>query len=206
MRSSSSVDLDSLRSTTTERACHRPVCWVELATSQAAAVRRTPQLAAAVEDVLFWSTSSTTVGSRMVSAHSAQPGGDQENPSTGRSRTRRSPTSKLFLPPRPPLPPQPLHSLKTSPAAARQNAAKSRSTPSCATGSSTCWTCGRENGDGACSVACVRCNDFAPGCLTGSTLTPRSAGNGAHQEQRRWAGRLCCHPQTRLDHASTPCE
>ena len=69
---------------------------------------------------------------RVVSAYSGRSGGDQEKPSTGRSHTGRSPTSKLLVPPRPPWPPhtlQPLHSLKTSPAAARQNAAKSRSTP-----------------------------------------------------------------------------
>ena len=63
----------------------------------------------------------------MVSFCSAVPGGDQEKPSTDRSRTRRSPTSKLLVPPRPPRPPhplQPLDSLKTSPAAALQNAAK----------------------------------------------------------------------------------
>ena len=48
----------------------------------------------------------------------------------------------------------PLHSSKTSPAAAARSAAKSTSTPSCATGSSTCWTTGGQNGDGACSGAC----------------------------------------------------
>ena len=78
----------------------------------------------------------------------------------------------------------------------RQNAAKSRSTPSCATGSSTRWTSGRQNSDGAYSGACARSSDFAPGCLTGSTTVLRTAGNGARHEQRRSAGRLCCHPQT----------
>ena len=119
--------------------------------------------------------SSTTMSSRMVSACSGRSGGDQEKPSTGRSHTRRSPVSKLIVPPRPPRPLQPLHSLKTSPATARQNAAKSRSTLSCATGSSS---------------ACAPC------CSTGSTRTLRTAGNGARHEQRILAGRLCSHPQT----------
>ena len=39
-------------------------------------------------------------------------------------------------------PPQPLHSLNTSPAAALPSAARSTSTPSPATGFSTCWTSG----------------------------------------------------------------
>ena len=102
----------------------------------------------------------------MVSAYSALPGGDQEKPSTGRSRTRRWPTSKLLVPPRPLHPLQPLHSLKTSSEAAQQNAAKSSSTPSFATGSSTCRTSRRQNGDGACSDAWVRSSACAPGCST----------------------------------------
>ena len=82
---------------------------------------------------------STIMSFRMVSACSALPGGDQEKPSTGRSHTSSSPTPRL---PMPRKPPQPLHSLKTSPASARQSAARSTSTPSLATGSSTC--CGRQ--------------------------------------------------------------
>ena len=59
-------------------------------------------------NVLFRSTSSTTMSSRMVSACSARPGGDHEKPSTGRSHTWRSLTPTLLVPH------QPLHSLKTS--------------------------------------------------------------------------------------------
>ena len=81
------------------------------------------------------STSWTTTSSRRASACSARPVGDQEKPSTGRSRTRSWPTSKLFVPP------QPQHSLKTS-----RSAARSSWIPSPATGSSTCWTSGRESG------------------------------------------------------------
>ena len=98
------------------------------------------------------------MSSHMVFACSAS-GGDQEKPSTSRSHTRRSPTSRLLVPPQPPRPShplQPLHSLKTSPAAARQNAARSMSTPSCGTGSSTCWTSGKRKRDGARSGACAR--------------------------------------------------
>ena len=68
---------------------------------------------------------------------------------------------------------QPLHSLKTSPAAARQNAAKSRSTPSCATGSSTCPATGRQKGNGACRNPWVRSGACVPECSTGSTRTLR---------------------------------
>ena len=46
--------------------------------------------------------------------------------------------------------------VEDEPAAARQNTAKSRSTPSCATGSSTCWTSGGHNGGGACSGAWLK--------------------------------------------------
>ena len=102
--------------------------------------------------------------SHMVSAYSGPAGGDQERPSPNRSHTRRSP-----------WPPQPLHSLKIIPAAAVRSAAKSTSTPSCATGSSTCWTTGGQNGDGACSGACARSSGCAPGCSKGSTRTLRFA-------------------------------
>ena len=75
----------------------------------------------------------------------------------------------------PPQPPQPLHSLKTSPVAARQNSAKSTPTSECATGSSTCSTSGGQNGDGACSGACARSSGSAPGCLTRSARTSSAA-------------------------------
>ena len=71
-------------------------------------------------NVLCRSTSSTTMSFRMVSASSGWAGGDQDRPSSD-SHTRRSPTSALPVPPRQP---RPLHSLKTSLAAARQNATK----------------------------------------------------------------------------------
>ena len=138
--------------------------------------------------MLSRSTSSTTMSSGTVSAYSGRSGGDQEKPSTGRSHTRRSPTSALLVPP--------LHSLKTSPAAAVRSAARSTSTPPCATGSSTCWTIGRHNDDGACSSACARSSACALGCSTGSTRTVLVAGDGAHQQKHRLAGELCCHPQT----------
>ena len=77
-RSSSSVDLDSSsrRRRAGRAGRHRPVCWSELATSQTAAVGGTLQLAAAVGTVLFRSTSSTTMSSRMVSAYSGRAGGN----------------------------------------------------------------------------------------------------------------------------------
>ena len=71
---------------------------------------------------------------------------------------------------------QPLHSLKTSPAAARRNAAKSA--PSCATGSSTCPSSRGQSGD-----ACARSRASALGCPTGSKGTLPTAGNGARHEQ-----------------------
>ena len=83
------------------------------------------------------------------------------------------------------------HSLKTSPAAVVRSAARSRSTPLPAIGSSTCWTSGGESGDGTCSGACARSSVCAPGCSTGSTRTLPIAGNGARHEQRRLAGGLC---------------
>ena len=67
----------------------------------------------------------------------------------------------------------PLHSLGSSPAT-RQNAAKSTSTASCATGSSTCPTSGRQSGDGTCNIAWLRSGACALGCSTGSTRTSRS--------------------------------
>ena len=63
--------------------------------------RADAQLAAAL-DKCSPKASSTTMSSRMVSACSGRSGGDQEKPSTGRSHTRRSPVSKLIVPPRPP--------------------------------------------------------------------------------------------------------
>ena len=140
-------------------------------------------------NVLFRSTSSTTMSARMVSAYRSRVGSNQETPSPHRSLRRRSPTSTL-------RPPQPLHSSKTNRAAAVRSAARSTSTPSCATGSSTCWTSGRHNDDGARSSACAKSSACAPGCSTGSTRTLPTAGNGAHQQKHRSAGRLCCHPQT----------
>ena len=81
--------------------------------------------------------------------------------------------------------------LKTSPAAVVRSAARSTSTPSLATGSSTCWTSGGENGDGTCSGVCARSSVCAPGCSTGSTRTLPIAGSGARHEQRRAAGEAC---------------
>ena len=107
--------------------------------------------------------------------------------------TRRSPTPRLPVP-RQPL--QPPHSLKTSPAAVVRSAARSRSTPSPATGSSTCWTSGKPSGTGTCGGACARSSAFARECATGSTRTRPIAGSGARHEQRRAAGEACCHPLT----------
>ena len=169
---------------------HRPVCWSELATRQVHEDARSAQQAAAL------GTSSSGPHHeppRMVSACSARSGGDQEKPSTGRSHTRSSPTPRL---PVPRQPPQPLHSLKTSPAAVHRSGARSTSTPLPATGSSTCWTSGRQNDDGTCGGACARSSGCAPECSTASTRTLPTAGSGARYEQRRAAGRLCCHPQT----------
>ena len=139
-RSSSSVDLDSFLARRADRAGrHRLVCWSVLATSQAA-VR--------------------TSSFRVVTAYSGQTGGAQEAPSTGRPHMRRSLIPAL-VPSSHPL--QPMHPLRTSPAAARQNAAKSTSTPVCATGSSTCPATGRQNGNGAYRSAWVRsgaCQDI----------------------------------------------
>ena len=45
--------------------------------------------------------------------------------------------------------------------------------------SSTCWTSGERNGDGACSGASTSSSGCAPGCSTGSTRTLPTAGNGA---------------------------
>ena len=188
-RSYSSVDLASFSASSSlddvraEPGRHCLVCRSELATSQPAAVRRTLQLAAAV------GTCSSG------SAYSGQAGGNQETPSPDRSLTRRSPTSALQPLP-PPRPPQLLHSSKTSPAAAVRSAAKFTSTPSCVTGSSTSCASGGQNGDGACSSAYEKSSTCAPGCSTGSTRTLPTAGNGACHEQRRSAGRLCCHPLT----------
>ena len=112
----------------------------------------------------------------------------REKPSTGRSHTRSSLTHRL--------PVQLLHSLKTSPAAVGRSAARSRSTRPPVTGSSTCWTSGGQNGDGACSGACAWSSGCAPGCSTGSTRTLLIAGSGARHEQRRAAGEACCRPQT----------
>ena len=91
---------------------------------------------------------------------------------------------------------QPLHSLKTSPAAARQNVAKSRPTTFvrdlfC---SSSSLATGGQNGNGAYHGAWVRSGACAPGCSTGSTGTLPTAGNGARQH--RMAGKVCSHPQT----------
>ena len=85
-RSSSSLNLDasSLDDVRAERAAITLSVWSELATSQAVAVRRTPQLAAALGNELFRTTSSSTTSFRMVSACSARLGGDQEKPPTGR--------------------------------------------------------------------------------------------------------------------------
>ena len=123
--------------------------------------------------------------------------GRQTKPSTGRSYTRSSPTSRRLVPPRPPRP------LKTSPAAVHRSAARSTSTPSPATGSLTCWTSGRPSGDGTCGGACARSSACAPGCSTGSTRALLIAGSGARHEQRRLAGEECCRPQTRRGSAST---
>ena len=98
---------------------HRLVCWSELATRQVHdADARSAKLASSSGNALFKTTSSSTTSSHTASACSARPGGDQEKRSTGRSHTRSSPTSRLPVPPQPRQPPQPLHSLKTSPAAA----------------------------------------------------------------------------------------
>ena len=96
--------------------------------------------------------------------------------------------------PRQPL--QPPHSLKTSLVAVVRSAARSRSTPLPATGSSTCWTSGRQNDDGTCGGACARSSACAPECSTASTRTLPTAGSGARHEQRRAVGELCCRPQT----------
>ena len=124
--------------------------------------------------VLCRSTSSTTMSSWLVSAYSGWAGGDQERPSPNWSHTRRSPTSAPPVPLQPPRPPQPLHSLKTSPAALE--AAKSTSTPPCATGSSTCWTSGGLHGDGACSGAYARSSGNSPYCW--KRTEPRAARFG----------------------------
>ena len=142
----------------------------ELATRQATAVRRTGSSSG---NVLCRSTSSTTVSCRMVSACSVWGGGDQDVPSPDRSHTRRSPIPALIVPLSHPL--QLLHSLKTGSAVTLQNAAKSRSTPSCATGSSTCSATGRQNGNGACRSALVRWSACVPARSTGSTRTLRTA-------------------------------
>ena len=189
-RSSSSVDLNP--SSRDDMRTERAAIALSVGLSWPPAKRRS-----SCGNVLFRSTSSTTVSSRMVSAYSGRAGGNQETSSPDRSLTRRSPTSALPVPLRPPHPLQPLHSLKTGAAAARQNAAKSTSTPSCPTGSSACWTSGGHNGGGACSGAWVRSSDFAPGCSTGSTRTLPTAGNGGRQQQHHGsAGRPCSHPQT----------
>ena len=162
-------------------------------------------------NVLCWSTSSTTIRSRMVSAYSARPGGDQETPSTGRSRTRRSPTSKLLVPPRRP---GSIHSSRcTRWRRAQQQHGKTPQSP------------GRphrarlvprhagplqgQNDDGACSVAWVKSSDFCPGMFDG--INPNSTSyrwkteralksSTARQEKYALARR---HDTA---DASTPCE
>ena len=69
-----------------------------------------------------------------------------------------SPMPALHFPP---------HSSKTSPSAARQNAAKSRSTPSCATGSSTCWTSGGQNDRGGMQRCLCEVQRLCPGMFDG---------------------------------------
>ena len=151
---------------------HRPVCWSELASRQVhEADARSAQPAAAL------GTSSSgphhepprapaghqlaapglvaTRRSHRPAAHTRGARPHQDSP------YRHSRASN----------PQPLHSLKTSPAAVGRSAARSRSTPSPATGSSTCWASGRPRGDGTCGGACARSSTCAPGCSTGSTRT-----------------------------------
>ena len=60
---------------------------------------------------------------------------------------------------------------------------------------STCHTSGRHNDNGAGRSACAKSSGCAPGCSTGSTRTLATAGNAAHEQQRRSAGKVCCHPQ-----------
>ena len=104
--------------------------------------------------MLLRSTSSTTVSSSMVPAHSGWARGNQETSSRDRSHTRRSPTPVLPVPPRPP-----------HVAAARQNAARSRSTPSCAICSSTLPSGGWTDSV-TCSGAWLMSSACAPGCST----------------------------------------
>ena len=105
-----------------------------------------------------WSELATSQTAAVRSCGNAQ--------SPDRSHTRRSPTPTL---PGPPQPRQPLHSLKTSPAAAVRSAAKSTSTPTCATGFSTYHASGGhngQNGNGACSSGCAKSSACVPGCST----------------------------------------
>ena len=145
-RSSSSVDLDpsSLDDVRTERAA------IALSVGQTGGGGRADAPPGSSSgNVLFRSTSSTTMSSPMLSAYSGRVGGNQETPSFDRSHTRRSPIPARPVPPQTPRPHQ---TLKTSPAAALQNATKSRSTPSCATGSSTFWTSGGQKAVGHAAV------------------------------------------------------
>ena len=119
----------------------------------------------------------------MVSAYSCWAGGNQETPSPDRSLTRRSPTSAL-QPLRPPWPPQ----------WQRCDAAKSTSTPLCATRFLDMldqWKTETAMGHAAVLVR---------GLVRGSTGTLRTAGHGSRHEQHRSARKILLSPadMTRL--------
>ena len=171
---------------------HRPVCWSELANRQVhEADARSAQPAAAL------GTSSSGPHHEPPRA----PAGHQLA-APGLVATRRSHRPAAHTRgarPHQDSPyrhgrasnPQPLHSLKTSPAAVGRSAARSRSTPSPATGSSTCWASGGE----AMGHAAVLVRGPAPVPRDVRRDQPEhsfTAGNGV----RRAAGRVCCHPQT----------
>ena len=179
MRSSSSVDLDS--SSLDDMRAE----WAAIALSVGLTPDRRRRTAGRPSWQQLWERALQEHILHHHAAYSGRTGGAQEAPSPACSHMRKSLTSALLV--LLPHPLRPLHSLKTSPAAARQNAAKSTSIPSCATGSSTCPATGRQNGTGAYRSAWVRSGACVPGCSTGSTRTLRTAGNAARHEQHRLA-------------------
>ena len=157
---------------------HRPVCG-----------RADAPAGSSSGNVLFRSTSSTTMSFRVVSAYSSRVGGNQETPSLDRSHTRRS--HRLCQ-----------HSISrpTRPRRAHQQHGKTPQSPGRPhrarlvprhVGPVEDRTTG-----GACSGACAKSSACVLGCSTGSTRTLPTAGNGAHQQKHSSAGRPCCHPQT----------
>ena len=136
-RSSSSVDLASFSASSSlddvraEAGRHRPVCWSELATRQACEIARSAQPASG--NVLSISTSSH-LHELPHGVCLQRPGRWRSGDTIARPLTHEEIAHTLALlvplPPQwPTRPPQPLHSFKTSPAAARQNAVKSRLRP-----------------------------------------------------------------------------